>query len=88
MYLVQMVREVSELFNMPGSVGRSVRVLRNKFEYRQEERVKVTLHTCAACLRCMPILLKDLRSGPRKKEPETRNKIVKVCVSGIGLAEL
>ena len=76
------------LFNMTESIGRSVRVLRDKYEYCQEECIKVTLHTCAACLCCMPILLKDLRSGPRKKEPETRKKKVKVCVSGTGLAEL
>ena len=78
-----MVREASGLFNMPGSVGRSVRVLRNNFEYRQEQCIKVTLHTCAACLRCMPILLKDLRSGPRKKRNLKQKKLKYVCPGSV-----
>ena len=59
---------------MPESIGRSVRVLRNEYEYSQEERIKVTLHTCVACLRCISVLLKDLTSGPRKRVPETRKR--------------
>ena len=73
---------------MPELRGRSVRVLRNKWKYRQEERIEVTLHTYAACVLCMPILRRDWWSGPWEKEPETKRKKVKVCVSGIGLAEL
>ena len=75
-----MVREVSGLFNMPESVGRSVRVLRNKYEYRHEEHIKVTLHTCVACLRCISVLIKDMTSGPRKKVLETRKRSKSMCV--------
>ena len=67
-------------FNVPESVWRSVRVLRNKCEYRQEERVKVTLHTCVAFLRCVPVLLEDLISGLRKKVRVMRKISKSVCV--------
>ena len=67
-------------FNMPASTGHSVRVLRNKYEYRQEERIKVTLRTCAACLCCISVLLKDLTSGPRKRVPKTRKRSKSMCI--------